>query len=141
VEGTGIGLTITKRLVELMNGSVGFENKLGGGTKFQVDLPIYGTEINLKPETYDDSDANLGLEIATAQLPDMILMDINLPGKNGVEALQYLKASENRKQIPLNAMKKDIERALVAGFDAYLTKPIEMNKLLDTIKRFISCKI
>ncbi len=185
VEGTGIGLTITKRLVELMNGSISFESKLGEGTIFYVDLPIHETEINLKPEIYDDSDlkanaldfdaktilyvednsmnlalverilseipglklysapdASLGLEIATAQLPDMILMDINLPGMNGMEALHYLKASENTKQIPViaisaNAMKKDIERALEAGFDAYLTKPIEMNKLLDTIKRFI----
>ena len=76
----------------------------------------------------------------------MILMDINLPGMNGMEALKCLKASETTKKIPViaisaNAMKKDIDRALAAGFNAYLTKPIEMSKLLETIQRFIPGKI
>jgi CheY-like chemotaxis protein len=74
-----------------------------------------------------------------AVCPDLVLMDINLPGMNGYEALAALKARPDTAAIPVvavtaNAMKGDSERGLDAGFAAYLTKPLHIPTVLDTVQ-------
>ncbi len=75
-----------------------------------------------------------GIEIAKREMPDLILMDINLPGINGDEAMSTLKADPDTHHIPVialsaNAMQHDIDKGIRAGFDAYLTKPLEITQL------------
>ena len=84
--------------------------------------------------------AELGLELAEQELPDVVLMDINLPGMNGIEALKQLRASERLHDIPViavsaNAMPRDIEAALKAGFQDYITKPFQVDQTLETVKK------
>lgn len=181
-QGTGIGLVVTKRLVELMDGSIGVESKEGTGSKFWIELGSaeapqhivdhiehtvadqteieYGTQLhtvlyiednpaNLKlveqliarrPDLRLLSAINgrLGIELAHASLPDVILMDINLPGMSGIEAMKILRESPATAHIPVialtaNAMERDIERGLQAGFFLYLTKPIRINAFMDAL--------
>lgn len=80
----------------------------------------------------------LGIEIARASRPDVILMDINLPGMSGIKAMQILRADTATARIPVvalsaNAMPRDIARGLEAGFFRYLTKPIKVNEFMDTL--------
>jgi CheY-like chemotaxis protein len=80
----------------------------------------------------------LGVEVARASQPDVILMDINLPGINGIEALTILREDPATAHIPIvalsaNAMPRDIKKGLEAGFFHYLTKPIKVNEFMDTI--------
>jgi CheY-like chemotaxis protein len=75
-----------------------------------------------------------GIEIAIKEMPDLILMDINLPGINGDEAMSILKSDPNTKHIPVvaltaNAMQHDIDGGILAGFDEYLTKPLKITQL------------
>jgi|CXWL01.1.fsa_nt_gi signal transduction histidine kinase len=85
--------------------------------------------------------AELGLEMAMAQLPALVLMDINLPGMDGYAALAALKADPRTARVPVvavsaNAMKGDQERALAAGFAGYVVKPIDvrtLHALLDSL--------
>jgi PAS domain S-box-containing protein len=181
-EGTGIGLVTTKRLIELMGGSIGAESTVGTGSVFWIELnlsseprPSYGTALSAgaaympiqndaRPSTLlyvEDNPANLmliedliarrpdisllsardgtrGIEIALASLPDVILMDINLPGISGIEALRVLAADPITAHIPVialsaNAMPRDIEKGLEAGFFRYLTKPIKVNEFMQTL--------
>jgi CheY-like chemotaxis protein len=80
----------------------------------------------------------LGIERARASRPDVILMDINLPGISGIEALKILRDDPATAHIPIvalsaNAMPRDIKKGLDSGFFHYLTKPIKINELMDTI--------
>lgn len=186
VEGTGIGLTITKRLVRLMGGSIGVESKVGKGSKFYVDLKKAETPVESTGITKDVTDekrltgtkevktllyvednpsnlilvenilkrrpdiklltapqARLGIELARAHQPNMILMDVNLPGINGFEALKLLKDHGETKEIPVvavsaNAMPKDIEKGMAAGFKDYITKPININKFLEVVDKVLT---
>jgi CheY-like chemotaxis protein len=84
------------------------------------------------------SEGNLGIEFARVYQPDVILMDINLPGISGIEAMKILGADPSTKHIPIialsaNAVPRDIEIALEAGFFKYLTKPIKVNEFMDTL--------
>ena len=84
------------------------------------------------------ADGNLGVEFARAYQPDVILMDINLPGINGIEALKILRADPSTAHIPIialsaNAIPRDIDKGLEAGFFHYLTKPIKVNHFMDTL--------
>ena len=84
------------------------------------------------------ADGNLGIEFARAYQPDVILMDINLPGISGIEALKILRADPATAHIPIialsaNAMPRDIEKGLEAGFFSYLTKPIKVNQFMDAL--------
>ena len=183
IEGTGIGLTITRRLVELMDGHIGVESVVEKGTTFYVDFKrvlkpaVEMDKIaesitlqesqkikNKKSRTIlyvEDNPANLvlvqsilkrrpriellsavnaesGIEIARAKRPDVILMDINLPGMNGYEALQILRNGDETKTIPVvavsaNAMVKDLEKGKVAGFLSYITKPINVSHFLQVV--------
>jgi len=83
-------------------------------------------------------DGDHGIEIARASLPDVILMDINLPGISGIQALRILAEDPATAGIPVialsaNAMPRDIEKGLAAGFFRYLTKPIKVNEFMDTL--------
>ncbi|MEO8143108.1 MAG: PAS domain S-box protein [Betaproteobacteria bacterium] len=181
-EGTGIGLVVTKRLVEVMGGAIGVQSSVGKGSMFWIELVVAATPepaaagtgltAPARPETpkgapthtllyVEDNPANLqlvekiitrrpdirllsarngnqGIELARAQRPDVILMDINLPGMSGIKAMQILRADAVTAHIPIvalsaNAIPRDIERGLQAGFFRYLTKPIKVLEFLDTL--------
>jgi PAS domain S-box-containing protein len=181
-EGTGIGLVVSKRLIELMGGEIGVESTVGTGSVFWVDLHathaprLIAVPTELKrskpvrasteapPHTLlcvEDNPANLmlvekllerrpdirllvamdgirGIEAARAERPDVILMDINLPGISGLIALGILAEDPQTASIPVialsaNAMPDDIHRGLAAGFFRYLTKPIKVNEFMDTL--------
>jgi signal transduction histidine kinase/ActR/RegA family two-component response regulator len=180
-EGTGIGLVVTKQLIEMMEGAIGMESIAGAGSEFWVeliraDIPQAAAVI-VKPaevapsltehtalrtllhvednpanlmliehiiEDYPNlrilsaHDGNLGVEIARAHLPDVILMDINLPGMSGIEALNTLRKDPATARIPViaisaNAMPRDIELGVEAGFFSYLTKPFKVNEFIKAL--------
>jgi len=88
---------------------------------------------------------NRGIEIARAARPDVILMDINLPGISGIDAMKILADDPATAHIPVialsaNAMPHDIERGLSAGFFRYLTKPIRVNEFMDTLDVALSAR-
>ncbi len=179
-EGTGIGLVVCKRLVELMGGAIGVESTVGAGSVFWIDLNVTAEPPAVAPVPratapqldaaggrartllyVEDNPANLmlvedliarrpdirlvsardgisGIEMAQAEKPDVILMDINLPGISGIEALRVLVTDRATAHIPVialsaNAMPRDIEKGLEAGFFRYLTKPIKVNEFMDTL--------
>jgi CheY-like chemotaxis protein len=79
-----------------------------------------------------------GIEIARKSQPDVILMDINMPGMNGYKALEILKSDPTTVHIPVlaltaNAMPRDIKRGMEAGFFRYITKPIMVNELMEAL--------
>ncbi len=83
-------------------------------------------------------DGTLGIELARAAQPQVILMDINLPGISGIKALKILRGDPATAHIPVialsaNAMPRDIVKGLEAGFFRYLTKPINLKELMDTL--------
>jgi signal transduction histidine kinase/CheY-like chemotaxis protein len=181
-EGTGIGLVVTKRLVELMGGTIGVDSAVGVGSTFWIELNLtIAPQLaireaghvapvrpllpgNLPPRTLlyvEDNpanlelveqliarradlrllsapDADLGIEFARAYQPVVILMDINLPGISGIEALKILRADPSTAHIPIialsaNAVPRDIEKALNAGFFNYLTKPIKVDEFMEAL--------
>jgi signal transduction histidine kinase/CheY-like chemotaxis protein len=182
-EGTGIGLVTTKRLIELMGGSIGAASTVGTGSTFWIELSLsaerqfaHGTAISaaaahapvqIDPSQsrtllyVEDNPANLmliedliarrpdirllsardgsrGIEIARNSRPDVILMDINLPGISGIQALGILAEDPATLHIPVialsaNAIPRDIQKGLEAGFFRYLTKPIKVNELMETL--------
>ena len=80
----------------------------------------------------------LGIELARASRPEVILMDINLPGISGIEAMKILREDPATAHIPIvalsaNAMPRDIAKGLEAGFFRYLTKPIKVKEFMDTL--------
>jgi len=86
---------------------------------------------------------NVGIELAGAHLPDLILMDINLPGISGIDVLRILRSDPLTKHIPIialsaNAMSHDIANAMEAGFFCYLTKPLKLNEFMNAIDEALS---
>jgi CheY-like chemotaxis protein len=84
-----------------------------------------------------------GIELIRETSPDLVLMDIGLPGIDGFEAMRQLKADETTNHIPViaisaNAMPHDVEKGREAGFMSYLTKPIDIEELLDIVKQVLS---
>lgn len=190
IEGTGIGLALSKRLVELMGGRIGVQSAVGEGSVFWVELDRpdtqasatesvrIATEAPLRREdqraraavgvrlhtvlcvednranqllmrrllarrsdvrTLLVGDAEHGVQLANEQQPDVILMDINLPGLSGLEAMTRLGANRATAHIPVIAVsamatQHDIDKGMRAGFFRYLTKPIktdDLNEALD----------
>ena len=90
--------------------------------------------------TLEASTGERAVELATDHGPDLVLMDIQLPGIDGVEALGRLRADERTRAVPVlaltaQAMEGDRERFLAAGFDGYLSKPVNIAELVDTVRR------
>jgi PAS domain S-box-containing protein len=182
VAGTGIGLVVTKQLVELMDGVLGVNSTVGQGSEFWVELRSTPTpelktaapegalpkpaveRVNAPQKTLlyiEDNPANmklverlidrrpdihlltavdgaLGIALARSTLPDVILMDINLPGISGIDALKALRADPATAHIPVvaisaNAMLRDIEVGRQLGFFRYLTKPIVVEEFMTTL--------
>ena len=184
VEGTGIGLTITQRLVEMMDGHIGVESQPDVGSRFWVELPaehycppeLAGEALEADDEAepmasasvlcIDDNPVNLklvaqilgmrphlrlmtahapelGIELALGHLPDLILLDINMPGMDGYQVLDVLKSSPRLKHIPVvavtaNAMPRDIARGKQAGFADYLTKPLHIHHFLQVLDALLA---
>jgi signal transduction histidine kinase/AmiR/NasT family two-component response regulator len=181
-EGTGIGLVMTKRLIEMMGGVIGAQSTVGAGSMFWIELdlaserpavggtsapsalsdPAVKAGAELRTLLYvEDNPANLmlvedlirrrpdirllsaldgnsGIKLARACQPDVVLMDINLPGISGITALKILAEDPTTAHIPVialsaNAIPRDIEKGLEAGFFRYLTKPIKVNEFMDTL--------
>jgi PAS domain S-box-containing protein len=188
VEGTGLGLTLSRRLVEAMGGSIGVRSVVGKGSTFWVELPNAtapvqrlaeeGPDLQLtdahradsrpddEPELrtvlyIEDNLSNvelverildrrpavkllvamqgkLGLDMARQHHPALVLLDLHLPDMNGTEVLAALRADERSRDIPVvvisaDATKGQIERLLAAGADRYLTKPLEVQLLLEVL--------
>ena len=92
-------------------------------------------------ETFEAGTGDDAVELATAHVPDLVLMDIELPGTDGVEALGRLRADDRTAAIPVlaltaQAMHGDRERFLAAGFDGYMSKPVDVLALLDVVKSY-----
>ena len=185
IEGTGIGLSITQKLIKIMNGDIGVDSQVGQGTVFWIELPVTKAPLehiddldneaealivdeNIKQHLVlciDDNPANLkliiqilskiknvkvmtalepqlGLDMARLHVPDLILLDINMPHMDGYEVLRQLLMDNRAKHIPVvavtaNAMPIDIKRGLAAGFDDYMTKPLNLEQTIAMVKKYI----
>jgi PAS domain S-box-containing protein len=181
VEGTGIGLALSRKLVELMGGRIGVDGAPGGGAAFWLELPT--ATLSVAPPVHDeaavsafglaparvlyieDNPANLalveqivarhpglvlasasdgpgGLAVARAQPPALVLLDIHLPGMDGYEVLARLRADPATRGVPVvaltaQAMPNDARRAIEAGFDEYLSKPIDLPVFDTMLRRFL----
>ena len=198
IDGTGIGLALSRLLVQAMGGVMGVHSQPGQGSTFWFRLPL--VEARSQPEApwtrpsafgplsepappdppasapvsplpqrraralyIEDNPVNLmlmsamledeldldtepdplqGLARAQAQPPDLLLLDIQLPGIDGYEVLRRLRADARTRAIPVvavsaNAMHDDVAAGRAAGFDAYLTKPVDLDQLIDTVRSLL----
>ncbi|GAB4267058.1 MAG: hypothetical protein Kow0065_17750 [Methylomicrobium sp.] len=183
IEGTGIGLVITRRIVEMMGGTIEVESEVGIGSRFLMTLPLATADSLLADESemadefrepspmmdseqrlilyIEDNPSNirlvsqilerqrhvrlitahtpeLGIELARAHCPDVILLDINMPNLNGFQVLTVLQNDPIVRSTPVvaitaNAMPRDIERGKAAGFAAYLTKPLDITRFISVL--------
>ncbi len=187
IEGTGIGLAITKRLAQLMDGDVGFESELDRGSTFWVELPHWdgakqdvvslvrdvknGSTLEspdaprVRVVYIEDNPANvafmeqllsefesvelltapsaeIGIEMVRRTRPQVVIMDVNLPGMNGFDATRKLREWPDTRDIPViglsaAAMPRDRKRAEEAGFHRYLTKPVDVDALVAVLEEVL----
>jgi PAS domain S-box-containing protein len=186
IEGTGIGLSISKRLAELMHGSVGFTSTEGSGSEFWIEVPLAqassaGDQMTPREVTrttlastterhlvvyIEDNPSNIafmkdlvedlpsvelvtaptaeiGIELVRARQPRVVIMDINLPGMSGFDAVKQLRAWPETQHIPIiglsaAALLKDTSRAKETGFYRYLTKPVKVAELTATLEELLA---
>lgn len=185
IEGTGLGLSVVKKLVDVMGGTCGVESVIGQGSTFWFELPhvdnlqrnsaisnaIKGIKTKLIQKNgtilyIEDNLSNIELieQIITTKLPhiklitntcgketvklalehkpELILLDLNLPDIDGSEVLGMILENENTKHIPVvilsaDGMQQQVDRLLKAGAKMYLTKPIDVNELLEVVDKSI----
>ena len=95
--------------------------------------------------TIESETAETGLDLARGQTPDLILMDIQLPGMDGIAAMKQLKADAQTKTIPIiaitaSAMTNNRTSMLAEGFDGYQTKPIALKDFLGEVERALAAR-
>ena len=182
IEGAGIGLMITKGLIELMGGQMGVKSQPEVGSTFWFDLdtcdaaqpktvskptvePVQTRFAGKKIMYFEDNPTNMkfvellikkttemqfmgalnpedGLELVTTEIPDLCLVDINMPVLDGFEVLNRLRTNEYTRGIPAiafsaSAMQADIDKAMAAGFDEYLTKPVKKDDLIAVLDKYL----
>ena len=184
IEGTGIGLAVSKRLVEAMHGSIGFKSVAGEGSEFYIDLNLATkpddprwtrdrsvganriggnlpaisvlyiednpTNMELIRDIFDEGvpnaslqcaeDGPTGIQMARQMRPDLVLLDIHMPDMDGFAVFAQLRQAPETKDtiivaLSADAMPRDIEKAMDAGFDHYLTKPLDVEELIRVIDR------
>jgi two-component system, cell cycle response regulator DivK len=96
-------------------------------------------------QTLDAGTGEDGIRLAAERRPDLVLMDIQLPGMNGIEALHALRAEPATAGIPVIAltasvMQQDRQQIMSAGFDAFIEKPINLREFLDTVQKTLAAK-
>lgn len=187
-QGTGLGLALVKKIVEMHDGKVSLTSELGVGSCFMVDLPYVNAHHDLLPPPQDqsptssgqtttqisitptillveDNEANImtisgyliakgykilianngqeALDILRSVQPDLILMDIQMPIMDGLEATQKIRQLPDFANIPIIAltalaMETDIDRCLAAGATSYLSKPVKLRELVNIIQRMVT---
>lgn len=185
VSGTGLGLALSKRLVEAMGGTLGVESALGLGSRFFMDFVVVedpadwlqtdegavvlaespirshrGTVLYIEDNTSNlrlveqvfshspdvallsAMEGRLGLDLAELHAPDWILLDVHLPDIPGDEVLRRLRANPRTQRIPVTVLSADatpgqINRLMAAGARDYLTKPLDVRKLLSLLEQTI----
>ena len=189
VQGTGLGMAITKSIVDLMGGSIGVESATGKGTRFEMvlEFPIdaeadHAQQVQALPEEAEETSPLCGMKFLCAEdnainaeilemlleakgascticsngqeivdafasvKPgdyDMILMDVQMPVMDGLEATRRIRSGENPlgRIIPIlamtaNAFLEDMQKSREAGMDEHLSKPVDIAALEQTVKRF-----